>query len=123
MLLNLVSNAIKFTPFSGEVNITTRIITDCEQLSESDPLFEQIFKKSNGKKYLEVSVQDTGVGIKESDLPKLFKLFGFLEASKKINSKGIGLGLMISKKITKIFDGDIICRSEFGKGSTFTFIV
>ena len=56
-------------------------------------------------------------------MPKLFKLFGFLESSKQINSKGIGLGLHISKKITKMFNGDIICHSELDKGSKFTFIV
>ena len=61
-----------------------------------------------------MSVEDNGVGIKVEDLPKLFKLFGFLESSKQINTKGIGLGLHISKKITKMFDGDIICRSQYG---------
>lgn len=60
---------------------------------------------------MEVSVQDTGVGIKPQDQKKLFKLFGFLDTTKSINSRGIGLGLMISKKIIKMFEGDIICRS------------
>lgn len=58
-----------------------------------------------------MSVVDTGVGIKEEDVPKLFNLFGFLESSKQINSKGIGLGLHISKKITRMFNGDIVCNS------------
>ena len=56
-------------------------------------------------------------------MPKLFKLFGFLESTKQINTKGIGLGLHITKKITRIFDGDIICRSKKGKGSNFIFVV
>jgi len=48
---------------------------------------------------LEVSVADNGVGIKEEDLGKLFKLFGFLDSTKELNTKGIGLGLHISKMI------------------------
>lgn len=50
-------------------------------------------------------------------------MFGFLEAGQKINSKGIGLGLYISKLITKMFDGEIICKSQKGQGSNFVFIV
>ena len=56
-------------------------------------------------------------------MPKLFKLFGFLEATKQINTKGIGLGLHITKKITKMFDGDIVCHSQHGNGSNFTFLM
>lgn len=46
-----------------------------------------------------------------------------MESGKQLNSKGIGLGLHISKKITNMFDGDIICESKYGQGSTFTLIV
>ena len=70
-----------------------------------------------------MTVRDTGIGIKEQDLPKLFKLFGFLDATKEINTKGIGLGLHISKKIVKMFNGAITCRSKVAKGSTFVFIM
>ena len=48
---------------------------------------------------IEMQVVDTGVGISEEDQKKLFKLFGFLDANKEINTKGIGLGLHISKMI------------------------
>ena len=82
-----------------------------------------IMSQANGKKYLEVQVQDTGIGIKKEDQKKLFKLFGFLDNTKAVNSRGIGLGLMISKKITRMFEGDIICRSTYGAGSNFIFIV
>lgn len=68
-------------------------------------------------------MEDTGIGIRYEDIPKLFKLFGLLETNKEINSKGIGLGLHITKKITKMFNGDIVCQSELGKGSKFTFVV
>ena len=54
---------------------------------------------------------------------KLFQLFGFLESSKHINTKGIGLGLHISKRIVTMFEGNIICRSQLGEGTNFIFIV
>ena len=54
---------------------------------------------------------------------KLFKLFGFLDTTKNINNKGIGLGLHISKMICNQFGGDIFCSSEWGKGTIFTFLI
>jgi signal transduction histidine kinase len=51
------------------------------------------------KKKLLISIQDTGIGIKKIDLSKLFKYFGKLNDNQKINTKGTGLGLMISRKI------------------------
>lgn len=71
--------------------------------------------------YLKVSIIDTGVGIKEEDKHKLFKLFGFVKDSKNLNSNGIGLGLMISDMIVQKFDGEITFNSKEGEGSTFTF--
>lgn len=50
---------------------------------------------------LEIQVNETGIGIKESDLGKLLKLFGFLDTTRELNTKGIGLGLHISKMICK----------------------
>lgn len=107
----MLANAVKFTPFSGEVNITSSLITCEEDLAVKDPLFLNILSKSPGKHFLEVQVHDTGIGIKDEDQSKLFKLFGFLDTTKAINSRGIGLGLHISKKICKMYDGDIVCRS------------
>ena len=48
---------------------------------------------------LEIQVEDTGIGIKEEDQKKLFKLFGFLDSTKELNTTGVGLGLHISKQI------------------------
>lgn len=71
--------------------------------------------------FLEVEVSDNGCGISDEDQQKLFKLFGFLEASKELNTEGCGLGLHISLKTCKQFGGDMWVRSELGKGSTFGF--
>ena len=56
-------------------------------------------------------------------MSKLFKLFGFLDTTKELNTKGIGLGLHISKKICQAFGGDIFCESEWEKGTTFTILI
>ena len=121
--MNLIGNAVKFTPLGGKINVTAKLLRSKDDLSITDASFDNIMSNTNGKKYLEIQVTDTGVGIKQDDQEKLFKLFGFLESTKDINSKGIGLGLHISKKLTNMFDGDIICRSRFSEGSNFIFIV
>jgi signal transduction histidine kinase len=66
-------------------------------------------------------VIDTGIGIAKADQKKLFKLFGFVQDSKQMNTKGIGLGLVISEQIVTQFNGDITFESEKDVGSTFTF--
>jgi|TARA_B110000285_G_scaffold102070_1_gene116135 signal transduction histidine kinase len=72
---------------------------------------------------IEIQVVDQGIGIKNEDMDKLFKLFGFLNRTKEINTKGIGLGLHISKMIVEQLGGDIMCNSEWKKGSTFTYVI
>jgi signal transduction histidine kinase len=66
-------------------------------------------------------VEDTGIGIKEEDLNKLFKYFGCVVKSKNINQNGMGLGLTISKMIVQQLGGQIFCESQYGKGSKFEF--
>ena len=61
---------------------------------------------------IEIQVVDTGIGIKAEDLPKMFQLYGFLESNKDLNTKGIGLGLYISKRIVNTFDGEISVKSK-----------
>ncbi len=72
---------------------------------------------------IEVIVKDTGVGIKEENLQKLFKLFGFLDATKELNTNGIGLGLHICKMIVEQFGGLITCKSVWGEGTSFIFLI
>lgn len=79
--------------------------------------------QSSDKSFLEIQVEDTGIGIKEEDMGKLYQLYGFMESSKKLNTKGIGLGLFITKKIIQRYEGEIVCYSQYGKGSNFVFIV
>lgn len=79
MLLNLFSNAIKFTDRGGSIQI--------EAVNEPGQMFK-------------LYVRDSGIGIKKEDQSKLFKMFGSIKDSKrKFNTQGIGLGLVISKMI------------------------
>ena len=54
---------------------------------------------------------------------KLFQLYGFINETEEVNTRGIGLGLHISRKIVRSLGGDITCESEWGRGTRFTFVV
>jgi signal transduction histidine kinase len=98
VLSNLVNNAIKFTK-EGHITITT----------------------SKRENTIQLSVSDTGCGIKKEDLPRLFHEFEQLETNGVEKTRGTGLGLAISKEIITRHNGEIWTESEFGKGSTFFF--
>ncbi len=98
VLINLIGNAIRYTP-SG--TITMRTWTE-----------EQKFW---------FSVEDTGVGIAEEDLPHVFERFWRADRSRDRNSGGTGIGLAISRRLIELQGGDIEVESVLGKGSTFRF--
>jgi signal transduction histidine kinase len=75
------------------------------------------------QKKLNIIIEDTGVGIKESDLSKLFKYFGKLKDTSNINKKGTGLGLNISKRIVESMGGEVSVESTVGKGTKFSMFV
>ena len=68
-----------------------------------------------------ISVTDNGVGIKRQDQKKLFKMFSMLKSTSQMNTNGIGLGLFITKQIVSQFDGKVLVRSKYRKGSQFIF--
>ena len=73
---------------------------------------------------LEVSVSDNGCGIRKSDMSRFFKHDGFIRASRtEQGESGIGLGLYICRKIVRSLGGDIVCQSDWGISSTFTYCV
>ncbi len=100
ILFNLLNNAIKFSKTEGG--------TICVRTKK---------KGANAK----ISVSDTGIGIKEEDLGKLFKEFEQVNADITRNYGGTGLGLAISKKLVELHGGRIWVESRYGEGSTFTF--
>ncbi len=73
--------------------------------------------------FIEISVTDTGIGIKPEDLPKLFREFTRLEAPITKKFRGAGLGLALTKKLVELHAGRIWVKSEFGKGNKFVFVM
>ena len=103
VLMNLVGNAVKFTD-AGEVTVRVRLLSD-------DP--DSIVMR--------FEVNDTGLGIAQENMDRLFKKFSQLEYHNKRRHQGTGLGLVISKDLVKLMGGEIGVDSEPGRGSTFWF--
>jgi len=120
VLTNLVSNAIKFTPEGGEIEIATKIV-DAEEIQRS-PIFESELKKLSGR-YLMVTVKDTGIGIAQTDLAHVFDQFAQIENSLSRKVGGSGLGLPIARQLLDAHNGAIWCESELEVGSSFHFVI
>ena len=116
---NLVSNSIKFTPDNGQIDVHTQII-DSIEIDKSKLIFPKI--EPSGK-YIKVSVKDTGIGIKEEDIPRIFDKFSQIESSLNRNKGGVGLGLTITKQLIDSHLGAIWVESEEQKGAVFNVIL
>jgi len=130
--LNLLSNAMKFTPSEGRITLTARCVKaepesrgagaqgsrgDSQESPEppSPPAPQQ---------FLEIRVQDTGIGIKPDDLSRLFHEFTQLEVAVTKHHEGTGLGLALTKRLVELHGGWIRAESEGeGRGSTFTVML
>lgn len=104
IVINLVNNAIKFTSH-GHVQIALARTID------------------NGRGVLQVSVEDTGIGIRPEDQVTLFSAFSRVRAQGNKPSEGTGLGLHLSRKLAELLGGKIEVQSEYGAGSTFTLSI
>jgi len=101
MLLNLVSNAIKFTPEDGTVTIDAMRTKDT----------------------VEISVADTGIGIAEADLKQIFQEFHQVDPGPGRKHEGTGLGLALTKRFAALHGGDVRVTSRVDKGSVFTLVL
>ena len=119
VLTNLVSNAIKFTP-SGDIEISTKVVNAREL--HYDQCFEEDIKKLQGN-YLQVCVEDHGIGIERKDLNHVFDKFAQIENSLSRKVGGSGLGLPIARQLMEAHNGAIWCDSEINKGSKFYFVI
>jgi CheY-like chemotaxis protein/nitrogen-specific signal transduction histidine kinase len=106
VIVNLMTNAIKFTPEKGDITIGIK------KLGEGE-----------GFCTLEITVTDTGIGISKEEQAKLFQSFVQVDNSISRKFGGTGLGLVISKKIVEMMNGTIRLESESGKGSSFIFTI
>ena len=120
VLTNLVSNAIKFTPEAGEIEITSKVVNAREL--QYDNCFEEDIKKLQGN-YLQVCVEDHGIGIERKDLNHVFDKFAQIENSLSRKVGGSGLGLPIARQLMEAHNGAIWCDSEINKGSRFYFVI
>ncbi|MCM1088620.1 MAG: PocR ligand-binding domain-containing protein, partial [Muribaculaceae bacterium] len=105
ILLNLANNAAKFTSRG-------RILLKMDYMNAAPDEIE-----------LQVSIEDTGIGIKKEDLDKLFQSFQQVNSKRNRNIEGTGLGLAISKQLLALMDGNIWVESEYEKGSKFSFVL
>jgi len=100
VLMNLIGNAVKFTPRDGKITVAL---------------------EKNGSDYIQISVADTGPGILPEERNRIFSKFYQVANVDKQKPKGSGLGLAISKALVEMHGGKIWMESEVGKGSTFYF--
>jgi len=138
ILLNILSNSVKFTR-SGFIEIKTKLIITEEKDSELDCknnfhnnniLNNSLLKEANidNKKYIykiKISIIDSGIGFYEKDLESLlkFKDYKMLESGKSLNKEGSGLGLSITNQIIKELKHEMTVESEKGKGSCFSVLI
>ena len=101
ILANLISNALKFSTAGGTVRVTT----------------------IKNDSFILFTVSDTGIGIKQEDIPNLFQICTQMEAANTKKFAGIGLGLVLSRQLVEEHGGEMWVESRFGAGSTFSFSI
>jgi signal transduction histidine kinase len=104
IVINLTNNAIKFTE-KGKIRL------------------EVAHARGDGRGRVEISITDTGLGIRPEDKARLFQAFEQLETTSARRHEGTGLGLHLSQKLATLLGGHITLDSEAGKGSTFTIVI
>lgn len=107
ILVNLFSNATKFTESGGRVTIT------CDAIPDPD-------REASGAPWTRIHVTDTGIGIAPEQTERVFGAFEQVEAGRTRTRGGTGLGLTISLRLARLMGGDLTVESESGEGSTFT---
>ena len=116
ILYNLLSNAVKFTPENGSIMLAAR------RIGNGDKLIQDMSKSATG--YLQISVEDSGIGLKKNDLERIFDPFEQVENSTSRQFEGTGLGLSLAKSLVELHRGKIWTESQGeGKGAIFSFCI
>lgn len=114
ILLNIISNAIKFTKPGGSVDVIIDTIPLQQQTSEEIAMAE-----ADNQRWLRAIIRDTGIGMSQEFLPHIFDAFSQEDSREVDNPNGTGLGLSIVKKYVDMMNGSIRVDSELGKGTAF----
>jgi signal transduction histidine kinase len=120
IMINLLSNALKFTPRGGRVGVVSSVVEQ-NGLARCGGAAVPAELNPSARRYLSVSVEDSGIGIRECDMCKLFKPFSQVESSDNRAYEGTGLGLVLVKRFVELHKGAIWVKSSHGGGSAFTF--
>ncbi|MDR1778439.1 MAG: response regulator [Clostridiales Family XIII bacterium] len=121
VMVNLTSNAVKFTPEGGRVELTVGRAGEADVAGLADAADAD--GGTGGTFFLRVDVRDNGIGISEQQKSRLFAAFQQADTGTTRQYGGTGLGLALSKRILERMGGRITLQTEEGKGSTFTFVV
>ncbi|WP_457553185.1 sensor histidine kinase [Desulfobacula sp.] len=125
IVLNLLNNAVKFTPIGGSIVLAAKtVMGPVLQISDSEEPNTPIQLLDNGMKLLQISISDTGVGIKSEDQDRIFSIFEQVDMSSERQFNGTGLGLAMTHKLVALHKGKIGVESDGkDKGSIFTLVL
>jgi signal transduction histidine kinase/ligand-binding sensor domain-containing protein/AraC-like DNA-binding protein len=118
IVTNLLSNAFKFTPEGGRVEVVINCQAELVSASSvNHKIPKQVRNDKNG--FVEISISDTGIGISPDRIDKIFDRFYQVDSSHTREQEGTGLGLALTKELVELHKGQIEVESSEGKGSTF----
>ena len=117
LLINLLSNAVKFTPKNGNVTLEAKLVNVA--IGDTAVNTEAHFQE-HSKTEIHFLVSDTGIGISQDDINKLFQPFMQIDSSLSRQYAGTGLGLNLVKKLAELHGGQVSVESKVGEGSCFT---
>jgi CheY-like chemotaxis protein len=120
VLINLLTNAVKFTPNGGNINLLVAIGSG--DTWQGEATIPQQLRDKNAPMIL-FQVVDTGIGIAAKDLQMLFQPFVQVDSALNRQYEGTGLGLALVKQIVELHGGQVMVESELGQGSCFTFVL
>ncbi|MGC1403900.1 MAG: ATP-binding protein, partial [Thermodesulfobacteriota bacterium] len=123
-LFNILDNAVKYTPPGGRVRLMAEVVQrSAFSVQRKGEIDERRMTNDEPADFLEISVEDTGIGIPKEHLSRIFERFYRVDKARSRELGGTGLGLSIVKHIVEAHGGTIQVQSIFGQGSTFTIVL